>query len=121
QILEDMNGDNPTNGSPPSNLLLHWNFDESHGSTAHDLTGNGYDGTLGGNTLPSWVQGKYNGGLFFTAVSGATTGSRVTYSSPTNVALGTTTGDQLTLTMWVNPSSSQTNPSTAFLVRNGNT
>jgi len=44
-----------------SDLVLHWALDEGSGSVAHDLSGNGNDGTLMGE--PKWVTGKTGGGL----------------------------------------------------------
>ncbi|MHC4330920.1 MAG: LamG domain-containing protein [Planctomycetota bacterium] len=42
-------------------LILHWNFDDGSGTTVHDSSGNGYDGTLEGNA--TWVAGKIGGAL----------------------------------------------------------
>ncbi len=43
-------------------LLAYWSFDEGSGSTAHDLSGNGNDGTIHGAT---WVVGVSGAGLEF--------------------------------------------------------
>jgi hypothetical protein len=46
--------------SPPSSLaddgntVAHWKFDEGSGTTAHDGSGNGHDGTLQGSPPPEW-------------------------------------------------------------------
>ncbi len=48
-----------TNAS--GDLILHWGFDDGSGTTAHDSSGNGYDGTLEGNA--AWVAGKIGGAL----------------------------------------------------------
>lgn len=45
---------------PPKELVAHWTFDETEGTTAADASGNGLDGTLIGGT---WTEGKVNGGL----------------------------------------------------------
>ena len=44
-------------------LVAHWAFDEGSGSTLHDGTGNGHDGTLMNG--PVWVDGKRGGALQF--------------------------------------------------------
>ncbi len=44
-------------------LLGWWKFDEGSGTTAHDSSGKGNDGTLQGN--PQWVAGKIGGALEF--------------------------------------------------------
>ncbi|MBN1787572.1 MAG: right-handed parallel beta-helix repeat-containing protein [Sedimentisphaerales bacterium] len=52
--------------------IAHWKFDEGSGTVAVDVTGNGYDGTLGpnppgeGESMPTWVPGKIGGALEFT-------------------------------------------------------
>jgi len=40
-----------------------WKLDDGAGTTAVDSSGNGYDGTVGGDA--AWVTGKYGGGLQF--------------------------------------------------------
>jgi len=45
-----------------SKLMAYWNFDEGSGTTAHDTSGNGYDGTIHG---ASWVSGKSGHALSF--------------------------------------------------------
>jgi hypothetical protein len=40
-----------------------YNFDERTGSTATDISGNGYNGTFNGNT--AWTNGQWSGGLRF--------------------------------------------------------
>ena len=49
-------------GADPT-LVGWWKFDEGSGTTAHDSSGNGNDGTLQGN--PQWVAGKIGGALEF--------------------------------------------------------
>src|SRR3989339_678519 len=46
-----------------SYLVAYWSFDEGSGSTLHDGTGNGHDGTLMNG--PVWVDGKRGGALQF--------------------------------------------------------
>ena len=48
-------------GNASSDLVVHWALDEGSGSVAHDLSGNGNDGTLNGE--PKWATGKTGGGL----------------------------------------------------------
>lgn len=43
------------------NLLAHWKLDDASGTTAADSSGNGLDGTLGGD--PQWASGKIGGAL----------------------------------------------------------
>ncbi|TKJ37076.1 MAG: hypothetical protein CEE38_09240 [Planctomycetes bacterium B3_Pla] len=44
-------------------LVAHWRFDETSGTTAFDASGNGHDGTIMGD--PQWVPGKLGGALEF--------------------------------------------------------
>ncbi|MHC4439770.1 MAG: LamG-like jellyroll fold domain-containing protein, partial [Planctomycetota bacterium] len=44
-------------------LVGHWKFDESSGTTAYDISGNGNDGTFNGN--PQWVAGYFGTALEF--------------------------------------------------------
>ncbi len=39
-----------------ADLVVHWSLDEGSGTTAHDISGNGHDGTLNGD--PQWTTGK---------------------------------------------------------------
>ncbi len=48
-------------GNASSDLVVHWTLDEGSGSVAHDLSGNGNDGTLNGQ--PQWATGKTGGAL----------------------------------------------------------
>jgi hypothetical protein len=41
-------------GNATADLILHWKFDEGSGTTAHDSSGNGHDGTIEGAT---WTVG----------------------------------------------------------------
>ncbi len=43
-------------------LIAYWNFDEGNGTTAHDYSGNGYDGTIHGAT---WTTGYSSFALNF--------------------------------------------------------
>ncbi|MBN1806262.1 MAG: LamG domain-containing protein [Sedimentisphaerales bacterium] len=46
-----------------ADLAGYWNFDEGSGTIAHDISGNGLDGTLNGD--PQWVIGQVGGALEF--------------------------------------------------------
>lgn len=48
---------------PELELVGYWNFDEGVGTTAHDSSGYGNDGTLVGSC--SWVEGKYGNAIWF--------------------------------------------------------
>ncbi len=48
-------------GNASSDLVIHWALDEGSGNVAHDLSGNGNDGTLNGE--PKWAIGKTGGAL----------------------------------------------------------
>jgi len=48
-------------------LVGHWKFDEGTGTTAHDSSGNGNNGTLING--PQWVDGKYGKALSFDGVN----------------------------------------------------
>ncbi len=48
-------------GNTSADLIAHWKFDESSGSVAHDISGNGNNGTLKGD--PQWVTGKIGGAI----------------------------------------------------------
>ena len=50
-------------GNVSADLVAHWRFDETSGTTAADSSGNGLNGTLGGD--PQWVAGKIGGALEF--------------------------------------------------------
>jgi hypothetical protein len=72
-------------------LVAHWPLDEGSGTVAHDISGNGLDGTLQGD--PQWVVGKIGGALQFDG-----TGD---YIDCGNDPIFDIT-EQITLTVWVN-------------------
>ncbi|MDP2896938.1 MAG: LamG-like jellyroll fold domain-containing protein, partial [bacterium] len=53
----------PASADIESGLMAHWTFDETEGDTAHDSSGNGYDGAIGGTI--QWVEGVVGGALDF--------------------------------------------------------
>ena len=75
-----------------ANLVGQWKLDEGSGITAHDSSGNGYDGTLQGN--PQWVTGVIGSALKFDGTNSVNCGSAA------KAALLQT----LSITCWVNPS-----------------
>ena len=44
-----------------ADLIAHWQFDESSGSIARDISGNAHNGTLKGD--PQWVPGRIGGAI----------------------------------------------------------
>jgi hypothetical protein len=48
---------------PPADLLLHYTFDDLSALVAEDASGNGYHGTIAGDTLPSGVAGHVDGAI----------------------------------------------------------
>ncbi|MCX5795115.1 MAG: hypothetical protein NTY77_06450, partial [Elusimicrobia bacterium] len=91
-----------------------WRLDEGSGSTAHDSSGNGSDGTLVGS--PAWSAGRSGSALSF---NGADTGVRVPDSAALNPS-------QFTIEAWIKPAAgwggirdivTKTNgPSTAYCI-----
>ena len=80
---------------PPSGLAAGWNFDESAGASAADVTSNGNTATLNG---ASWTAGKYGGGI---RLSGSGQ-----YLSAANSASINISGNAMTFSAWLNPASS---------------
>jgi len=72
-----------------SQLVAHWSYDQSSGTTLIDNSGNGHTGTIAGT--PTWGAGKINNGL--------------TLKGSDNIALGNITQinnvSQLTLASWM--------------------
>ncbi|MHC4110655.1 MAG: LamG domain-containing protein, partial [Planctomycetota bacterium] len=77
-------------GSASGDLVAHWKLDESSGTTAVDATGNGHDGTIGGN--PQWVTGHFDGALDF---DGTDDNVNIVYSSELSL-------NEFTVSAWVN-------------------
>ena len=70
-------------------LVGYWKFDEGTGTTAHDSSGNGLDGTLVGGV--TWTEGRFGGGIQLDGSSG--------YVSVPDFELTTNT---ITFTTWLN-------------------
>lgn len=83
---------NATNAVDP-NLVGWWKFDETSGTTAYDSSGNGYNGTLGGN--PQWVAGYRESALQFNPADG---------NDYVELDIGSLipTLDECTFSIWVN-------------------
>ena len=73
--------------------LAAWSFDEGSGTVAHDVTGNGHDGTLSAKGVV-WAEGKYGGALKFDGKEGCVT-------VPDSPALRLHEG--FTLEAWIRP------------------
>ena len=73
-----------------ADLILHWRFDETSGTTSHDANGNGHDSTLIGG--PKWVPAKIGRALELDGSDDA-------------VELGTfdVVGPGITLAGWIRP------------------
>jgi hypothetical protein len=70
-----------------SGLLAYWKMDDGSGTTITDYSGNGHNGTFVGS--PTWVSGRYGGGL-----QGNLNGFKTTFNfSPTN----------FTVAFWIYP------------------
>jgi glucose/arabinose dehydrogenase/chitodextrinase len=77
----------------PSGLVGAWSFNEGAGTTATDVTANG--NTLSLHNDIAWVAGRYGTGLRFDGLDDNVTASN---SPSLNIS-----GNQLTLSMWINP------------------
>jgi hypothetical protein len=83
-----------------SGLVGYWPFDESSGTHAYDLSGNGNTATFTGS--PTWATGKFGDALTF---GGASSYQYLTV--PTSASISPTTA--ITLSAWVNWTSNATN------------
>jgi hypothetical protein len=118
QIIEDMNAGHPAPGSPASSPLLHLRLDEGYSETLNNsgnggsaLNGNlaGSDSCPGTSTCPTWTNtAKFNRGLTF---DGNNDYAMVSKNSSLNI-----TGD-LTLSIWVNPSSFTSSGSDTIIMK----
>jgi len=73
-----------------ADLVAHWRLDETSGTTAADSSGNGLNGTLGGD--PQWVAGKIGGALEFDG------DDYVDLGTPAVLDFGT---EDFTITAWI--------------------
>jgi hypothetical protein len=81
-----------------TNLVGFWKFNESAGNTAEDSSGNGYHGTVAGDTSMSWSQGQEGNAL--------TTGIDVYVSVP--AAAWSSVDTQFTVAFWAKGSDALT-------------
>ena len=88
-------------------LLAYWNFDEATGSTAHDTSGHGYDGTIHEAT---WTTGHSNSALDFNGVNAYV--DMDTHS----VNLGFNKGDDYEISAWIKTES--TEPGVVYCISN---
>ncbi len=77
-------------GNASADLVAHWRFDESSGTTALDSSGNGLNGTLEGD--PQWVPGVIGGALEFDG------DDYVDFGAPEVFDFGT---EDFTITAWI--------------------
>jgi hypothetical protein len=117
QIIQDMNASHPLGGSPVGSQALYYKFDEGYGTVAHDSAPSPANGTLtcggAGCVLPEWKQdGKFGKALYFNS-SDTANNPTVTISSSTYTKIRTL-GD-VTISAWINPSSSYADTSQAIL------
>lgn len=82
--------------TPTTTFIGHWSFDETMGTTAHDSSCAGNDGTLVGYPGSGWRQGKVGGAL---ELDGATQWVKVPDVNDRLDAIVAT--NQLTLAAWV--------------------
>ncbi len=99
QIIEDMNAGHPAVGSPVGSALLYLKLDEGYGTTAYDSGYNGDNGDLIDG--PSWINNaKFGKGIDLDGLNDRVQGFT---SNPFEY-----TGDDLTLSIWVNQDSGET-------------
>ncbi len=80
----------------------HWRFEEKSGTTANDVSGNGYSGTL--TNSPTWVSGKFGSGVNTNSAS-----AYVNIGDPVSGDLDFNTTDDFTVSAWIRTSSSLPN------------
>jgi len=117
QVISDMNGGHPLGGSPIGSQALYYKFDEGYGALAHDSAPFPANGTLGcqgtGCILPEWKQdGRFGKALYFNSANTANNPT-ITINTSTYTKLRTL-GD-VTISAWINPSSSYYDTSEAIL------
>lgn len=86
---------------PESTKVAHWKLDESSGTSAADSSGNGLTGTLTNGPVWQSTGGQIGGALSFDGSN-----DYVTIPDPgTGSVLDFTTGDSITVSAWINPTS----------------
>ncbi len=102
QIVEDMNANHPTGGSPVGSQLAYWSLDEQQGQSAGNRIANSPSGTLGANNSsgsddPTWktkTDCKVNGCLSFDGSADFVDAGDMTQTEGAS---------QLTWSFWVKP------------------
>ena len=84
-------GGGDANDAGPSGLIASWTFDEDGGTTLHDVTGHGHDGTITGGT---WIAGHSGSALSFNGTSNFV-------SVPASNAFDKPSGASFSITAWV--------------------
>ena len=79
-------------------LMAYWKLDETTGTGAADATGNGHEGALLGDTVPTWAAGKIDNGLQFNDDGSGTVSSYMSVHSDEAFPFGT--GD-FTIAFWI--------------------
>ncbi len=101
QVIQDMNAGHPVIGTPVGSAVLHLSLNEGYGSTAHDISPRGNNGTLGtGSSAPSWTNdGKFGKALTFDG------NDYLNISDSDDFTFGNGTADApFTVSAWVNTS-----------------
>ena len=76
-------------GNASAELVAHWSFDDSSGTSAFDSSGNGNDGTVMGNA--EWVNGQLGGALQFDGATARVVAPNIPFDSRS-----------FTVMMWIN-------------------
>lgn len=97
QVIVDMNADHPSIGTPVGSAVLQYKMNEGFGTTVHDSSPQGNDGTIAGSSSPSWsTNGKFGKALSFDGNDYITIGSGLSFSSA------------VTISAWINMTNYQT-------------
>lgn len=84
-----------------TNTVAYWKCDEGTGTTAHDSSGNGNDGTLQGSPVPAWVSGvtcSSGSGMAVGRFGGSSMSSHSTTSAQTTLTNSPVNGSSMTIT-----------------------
>lgn len=71
----------------PANLVAHWSYDQSTGTTLNDDSGNGHTGTF--SSTPTWTAGKINNSLKFDGTDNVALGNITQINNVSKVTLAT--------------------------------
>lgn len=92
----------PGQGSACTPPIGHWKLDENTGTTAYDLSGNGYSGTL--TNSPKWSAGKFGSGINTNSAS-----AYINVGDPVDGGLDFNATDDFTISAWIRTSSTLPN------------